>query len=196
MLLSSTFKNLKVDTIDSQQINMHSGKITNVAPPTNPTDVATKSYVDNSSGGGGEGDEGPWKATVQVCATQDEVIGFLYENDTITWPEDNKTTLNGVVLVLDMRVLIAYSYGEYAGSPLGIYVVSELEPTVLVRSADAQNGTEAAGTLIYVSGTLGFSEAYAIFLVPTGDNRVWGDLYMDMKKYSKLLVDGYGSHDG
>lgn len=36
------------------------------------------------------------------------MIDSQYSNNSITWPEEDKTSLDGVVLTLDMRVLIAY----------------------------------------------------------------------------------------
>lgn len=90
-------------------------------------------------------------------------------------------------------MLIAYTYGENDGSSLGIYIVSELEPTILVRSSDAQNGAAAAGVLVFVSGAMGNSESYSIFVVPSGNNNVWGYEYLYFIKYYKYLADGSGS---
>jgi len=130
--------------------------------PVNAASFITKGYFDNFT------QSLSWKFSVRASTTS---AGFTNaniagDNITITSNVDEVLVLDGVTLVTDDRVLVKNigGPGNYAN---GIYRVfqqgSVSTPWVLVRTDDANTGTELLGATVYVrQGTTEANKVYAV----------------------------------
>lgn len=112
-------------------IDVNNQPITGVASPTNPTDAANKTYVDNTLAGLA------WKQPVRVASTA---------NVTLSTGVANGSTIDGVALTTGMRVLLK---DQTAGAENGIYVVNASgAPT---RAGDADTSAELQNATVFVT---------------------------------------------
>lgn len=151
-------QNIVLDPSGTGNIDVSSSYVVNVKDPINPTDAATKAYVDNLAQGLTP------KDPVQVGAPASlEALGsgpVVYNNGiggvgaTIT-TTNPVTTLDGVTLTPGMRVLIPNQSNQILN---GIYTYTN--STTFTRATDSDTATELlGGTFVFVIGgtTLGSS---------------------------------------
>ena len=139
--------NIVLDPNGVGTVDMSSARITSVADPTGAQDAATKAYVDAVKTGLDV------KDSVSVATTAD-LSTFTYNNGagTLTAPSAAATTIDGVTLTANMRVLIK---NQDPASENGIYKVttagSGTDTTVLTRADDANVAAElTGGTFVFV----------------------------------------------
>ena len=139
--------NIVLDPNGVGTVDMSSARITSVADPTGAQDAATKAYVDAVKTGLDV------KDSVSVATTAD-LSTFTYNNGagTLTAPSAAATTIDGVTLTANMRVLIK---NQDPASENGIYKVttagSGTDTTVLTRADDANIAAElTGGTFVFV----------------------------------------------
>jgi len=139
--------NIVLDPNGTGTVDMSSARITSVADPTGAQDAATKAYVDAVKTGLDV------KDSVSVATTAD-LSTFTYNNGagTLTAPSAAATTIDGVTLTANMRVLIK---NQDPASENGIYKVttagSGTATTVLTRADDANVAAElTGGTFVFV----------------------------------------------
>ena len=125
---------------------MSSARITSVADPSGAQDAATKAYVDAVKTGLDV------KDSVSVATTAD-LSTFTYNNGagTLTAPSVGATTIDGVTITTNMRVLIK---NQDPASENGIYkatTAGSSAATVLTRADDANVAAElTGGTFVFV----------------------------------------------
>ena len=139
--------NIVLDPNGVGTVDMSSARVTSVADPTGAQDAATKAYVDAVKTGLDV------KDSVSVASTAD-LSTFTYNNGagTLTAPSAAATTIDGVTLTANMRVLIK---DQDPGTENGIYKVttagSGTDTTVLTRADDANVAAElTGGTFVFV----------------------------------------------
>jgi hypothetical protein len=110
-----------------QTISMGSNRVTNVTNPTQAQDAATKAYVDAVKTGL------DIKDSVRVATTA---------NGTLSTAFDNSSTVDGITLATDDRILIK---NQTSGAENGIYVVQASGAPV--RATDCDSSTEVTGGL-------------------------------------------------
>ena len=117
-------------------IDVSGAKITNVAEPVNPSDVATKNYVDNAVTGL------TWKNAVNLLADSNVALS----GNTNTVDIDSYATLTSVHN--GFRVLLT---SQTVDAENGIYVYSDNGSTyTLTRSTDADAYQELVGSSVFV----------------------------------------------
>jgi hypothetical protein len=121
--------------------DLNNQPLTSVASPTNPTDAATKGYVDNAIAGLA------WKQPVRVATTAAGTLASSFANGS---------TVDGVTLATGNRILIK---DQATGSENGIYVVNASgAPT---RATDADTTAELNSATVYViAGTTNADKAF------------------------------------
>ncbi len=144
---TNTNGNIVLDPNGVGTVDMSSARVTSVADPTGAQDAATKAYVDAVKTGLDV------KDSVSVASTAD-LSTFTYNNGagTLTAPSAAATTIDGVTLTSNMRVLIK---DQDPGTENGIYKVttagSGTDTTVLTRADDANVAAElTGGTFVFV----------------------------------------------
>jgi hypothetical protein len=110
----------------NNSVNLNNKKIINLAEPTNPSDGATKNYVDSSLVGL------RWKVAARVATTG---------NITLSGTQ----TIDGVAVVAGDRVLVK---AQTTGSQNGIYIVASGAWT---RPEDANIISELVSAAIYIN---------------------------------------------
>lgn len=125
----------------SGNLDLNSNRIINLPSPVDPSDAATKEYVDSVATGLDV------KESVRVATTG---------NITLT----SVTTIDGITLADGDRVLVK---NQTTGSENGIYEF-DLATTTLSRTDDADAGTELnAGVFLFVEeGTLNADNGYVL----------------------------------
>lgn len=115
--------------------------IINVGAPSNPTDAATRGYVDNALQGLA------WKQPVRVATTTAGTLASSFANGQ---------TVDGVALVTGDRILVK---NQATGTENGIYVVNASgAPT---RASDADTTAELQAATVYViAGTTNKDQAF------------------------------------
>lgn len=121
--------------------DLNNQPIVNLASPTNPTDAATKGYVDNALAGLA------WKQPVRVATTAAGTLASSFANGS---------TVDGVTLATGDRILIK---NQAAGAENGIYTVNASgAPT---RATDADTTAELQSATVYViAGTTNKDQAF------------------------------------
>lgn len=138
--------NIVLDPNGVGTVDMSSARITSVADPTGAQDAATKAYVDAVKTGLDV------KDSVSVATTAD-LSTFTYNNGagTLTAPSVGQTTIDGVTITTNMRVLVK---NQDPASENGIYkatTAGSTATTVLTRADDANIAAElTGGTFVFV----------------------------------------------
>ena len=118
-------------------IDVSAAKITNLAEPVNPTDAATKNYVDNAVAGL------TWKASVNLLATTNVSL----TGSTGTLVIDGHAALD----INDNNVYRVLLIGQTTATENGIYTYTDNGTSyALVRSADADTYQELIGAAVFV----------------------------------------------
>ena len=118
------------------QIDVSNARIIDLAEPINPTDAATKNYVDNAVTGLS------WKNAVQLLA--DSNVDLTGNTNTLNI--DNHATLTTVHV--GYRILLI---GQTTASENGIYVYNDNGTTyTLTRAADADTFEEISSASVWV----------------------------------------------
>lgn len=138
-------------------LNMSSFNINNLATPTNPSDAATKAYVDGLA-------QGLNVKTSSKYATTSSLPSYTYNNGasgvgaTITANSNGALSIDSNTPNVNDRVLIKDETG--ANLPYnGIYVVTQVgdgsNPFILTRATDMDQSSEVAGAYTFIqSGTV------------------------------------------
>ncbi|MBY0354266.1 MAG: hypothetical protein K2Q12_00890, partial [Rickettsiales bacterium] len=113
-------------------ITLNNGStVANLATPTQPTDAASKAYVDSAIAGVSN-----FKASVRVATTA---------NGTMATAFDNASVVDGVTLATGDRILVK---NQTAGAENGIYIVQASGAPV--RATDADSGAELENATVFV----------------------------------------------
>lgn len=123
-------------------VNMQSNPLTGLDAPVNPTDAATKAYVDSSAAG--------WdvKASVRL-ATASPLPANSYAGGVLTGTANGALTVDGIAVATGDRILVK---DEGTAANNGIYTVTNAGGAgaayVLTRSADLNaNSGDAPGAI-------------------------------------------------
>jgi hypothetical protein len=154
-----TNKTLGSNTSLSADLNANSRKITGLAEPTNPSDAATKNYVDTAAQGLNVHDSVAVATTVNLAwayvAGTTGADGGTGVGATLTAPANGVTVIDGYTIVQNDRVLVK---NQTTKTQNGIYYVSTAgasgAKTVLTRATDADNhiaGQVMSGDFIFVA---------------------------------------------
>lgn len=123
--------------LPNNSVNLNNQKIINLAEPTNPSDGATKNYVDSSLVGL------RWKVAVRVATTGNITLSGI------------STAIDGITLVAGDRVLVK---DQTTGSQNGIYIAAS---GAWSRSEDSNAISELVSAAVYVnSGTANGGSAW------------------------------------
>ena len=118
-------------------IDVSAAKITNLAEPQNPSDAATKNYVDNAVAGL------TWKASVNLLADSNVSL----TGSTSTLVIDGHAALDST----DNNVYRILLVGQTTASENGIYTYTDNGTSyALVRSTDADTYQELIGAAVFV----------------------------------------------
>lgn len=120
-------------------------RLTNLGPPVDPTDAATKAYVDARAAGLDPKDEVRLASAANVAGTR---VG-----NVITLSANGAFTLDGIAASLNDRVLLK---NQTTAADNGIYTVTVVgngsTPAQLTRAADAdQSGEINTGMFVFVN---------------------------------------------
>jgi len=128
--------NIVLDPNGTGTVDVTSSRITGVAEPVNPSDAATKNYVDNAVTGL------DWKMAVNLLSTAN--VALTGNTNTVTI--DGHATLTSTHS--GYRILLV---GQSTAANNGIYDYTDNGTTyTLTRSADADTYQELIGTSVYV----------------------------------------------
>ena len=145
-ITDGTNGNITINPDGTGTVDMSSARITSVADPSGAQDAATKAYVDAVKTGLDV------KDSVTVATTAD-LSTFTYNNGagTLTAPSVGQTTIDGVTITTNMRVLVK---NQDPASENGIYkatTAGSTAATVLTRADDANVAAElTGGTFVFV----------------------------------------------
>lgn len=115
-------------------VSLGNQTITSVGTPSNATDAANKSYVDNAI----SGLSSVYKYRTVICATTANMVGF---------PNTVNSVIDGFTLVNGTRVLVK---NQTTASQNGIYVYTTTGGAIMQRASDSDVWDELTGSLVYI----------------------------------------------